>query len=240
MEEWSDIGIVLSTRKYGEKSLILDAFTKKGGRQRGLVKLISEKNRFIFQEGNLLELNWSARLEEHLGTYKADIITSYAGQVLQDSLLLSGLTSLCSIASLCLPEREPFPFLWEITKDVLKGLVNNPSYWVVMYAKWEVFLLAELGFALDLTKCAVTGQTDELCYVSPKTGRAVSRTVGEEYKTRLLPLPSFLLDIEEGTAPDKEEVIKAFTLTSYFLDKHVLGGKQPPSRLRFLEKLHRL
>jgi DNA repair protein RecO (recombination protein O) len=231
--QWSDEGIVLSSRTHGETSAIVELLTQAHGRHLGLVRGgRSKRLRPVLQPGNLVNVEWRARLSEHLGSYTIELLEANAARVLDDRAALSGLNTLTALARL-LPEREPHGPLYEATNMVLMAL-REGEHWPALLVRWELGLLNELGFGLDLESCASTGETTELIYVSPKSGRAVCRDAGEPYKDKLLVLPGFLLP-GNGNASDPElsDISNGFILTGYFFHKHVWGPrgiKPPPAR----------
>ena len=234
---WAGTGIVLSVRPYGEADALVTCLTDARGRHAGLVKGgASKRNRGVFQPGNLLTLEWKARLEEHLGTWRAETKTSYAAAALSDPLALAGLTALCAVAEVTLPEREAHSLLYNQTLHLLETL--GAPQWPAAYALWEMSLLRELGYGLDLSACASTGQLDDLIYISPKSGRAVSAAAGEPYKAKMLPLPAFLIREEE--VPDRTQAMAALEVSGHFLDLWLLQPHRkeiPASRTRFIERL---
>lgn len=233
--DWQDDGVILSLRRHGESSVILSALTRDHGRHAGLVRHASSKKlRGVVQPGNLVRLHWHARLEEHLGTYQVEAITSNAAALMMDPGKLAAMMSACALVEAGFPENEPHPELFETLSSLMVALDHED--WPTIYVKWEISLLAELGFGLDFSCCAATGETENLIYVSPKTGRAVSREGGVAYKDRLLELPSFLLT---GQAAKSGDIVSALKLTGYFLDKHLFALQnrpQPDSRLRLLNR----
>ena len=235
--EWTDDGIVLSARKHGETSAIVTLLTREHGRHLGLVRGGSGKRaRGILQPGNRVEARWQARLAEHLGVYNCEMTEAFAAKVMRDALKLSGLSSACAVAEGALAEREPHRPVFEGLLALMRALEHDD--WPSAYVKWEMGLLGEVGFALDLSACASTGQNDQLAYVSPKSGRAVSLAAGEPYKTKLLALPEFLLRPGAGGSP--EDVLTGLRLTGYFLEKnifHTTGKGMPAARNRLTERL---
>ena len=245
--QWSDEGIILSVRPHGETAAVAEFFTRAHGRHLGLVHGgRSRKQRPVLQTGNHVDATWKARLAEHLGHVNLELRKGYAAQAMDDPLALAGLSSLCALARL-LPERDPHPALFEVALFVL-GYLDDPDVWPALMVRWELALLDELGFGLDLGSCAATGSNDKLIYVSPKSGRAVSESAGAEYRDRLLRLPSFLCKGRQG-APTMEEVVDGLALTGHFLETRVLipreeqlpatvgasrisssGAQRPPSR----------
>ncbi len=238
---WSDEGVILSVRPHGETAAVVEIFTRAHGRHLGLVHGgRSRKSRPILQIGNHVGVAWKARLAEHLGHMNVELIRGYAAAAMDDAAALAGLTSLCALARL-MPERDPHPNLYEVTLFVLAYL-DDASVWPALLARWELALLDELGFGLDLTQCAATGVNDDLIYVSPKTGRAVSASAGEPYRDKLLKLPPFLLPGRKAPlAPG--DVESGFALTGHFLETRVIRARDeemPESRGRMLGLLSRL
>ncbi|MGB0555519.1 MAG: DNA repair protein RecO, partial [Alphaproteobacteria bacterium] len=170
--DWQDDGIVLSLRKHGESSVVVHLLTREHGRHSGLVRGgNSKKQRGVLQPGNEVHANWRARLEEHLGNFSVELLDGHTGRVLSDPSRLAAMSSACALLDICLPEREPYPNLFASLKALL--LVFPDEGWQGAYVAWELSLLTELGFGLDLSACAATGVTENLIYVSPKSGRAV-------------------------------------------------------------------
>lgn len=220
--EWIDKGYVLTTRYHGENSLIVSLLTEKNGKSSGLVHGGgSSKRRGIYQPGNFLDIIWKARLPDHLGTYRCELIRSHAANFLDAPLPLLALSSAVIILERALPEREPDRELFKKFGLLLKVL--REVDWAPSYVRWELDLLTNLGFGLDLSKCAVTGCAEELTHVSPKTGKAVSEEIARPYADKLLVLPRFLL--KSGFDEDLRDLINGFALTGYFLQRHVFGGK---------------
>jgi DNA repair protein RecO (recombination protein O) len=234
--EWRDQGILLNMRRHGETSAIIDVFTQDHGRHAGIVRGgTSRKLAPILQPGAQLDLAWRARLEDHLGSYQVEPLRSRAAAALSGRLALAGLNAVTGVLAFCLPEREAHGALYARSVALLDLLGNN-EVWPLAYLKWELALLEEMGFGLDLSVCAVTGQSEGLIYVSPKSGRAVSAQGAGEWADRMLPLPPCLRGI--GPAPD-HEVAQALDTTGYFLMHKlapVLAGKPlPEARARFVE-----
>ncbi|MEP1354704.1 MAG: DNA repair protein RecO [Tateyamaria sp.] len=234
--EWRGTAILLSVRRHGETSAIIDVFTEEKGRHAGVVRGgTSRKVAPILQPGAQLDVAWRARLEDHIGSFTVEPVRSRAALVMGDRLALAGLNTVTSILCFCLPEREAHGPLYRRTEQLLDLLGQN-DVWPLAYLRWEVALLEEMGFGLDLSACAVTGATEDLAYVSPKTGRAVSRTGAGAWVDRLLPLPDVLRGL--GDAPDTE-VAQALETTGYFLNNHLaadLGNKPlPDARSRFVD-----
>ncbi len=198
MVDWRDQGALLSVRRHGENAAIIEVFTAGHGRHAGVVRGgTSRKIAPILQPGAQLDVVWRARLDEHLGTFSVEPIKSRAAAVLGDRMALAGLNAVTGLLSYCLPEREAHPSLYSRTITLL-DLLGTTSAWPLAYLRWELALLDEMGFGLDLSRCAVTGAVDDLAYVSPRTGRAVSAEAAGEWSDRLLPLPPALLGHGEG------------------------------------------
>lgn len=238
--DWRDHGILLTVRRHGESSALIEVFTAEHGRHAGLVRGgTSRKMAPHLQPGAQLDLAWSARLEDHLGTYKAEPLRSRAAMAMSSRLALAGLNAVCALLAFALPDREPHPDLYA-RSEALLDLLDNEDLWPLGYLRWELALMEELGYGLDLSACAVTGSTQDLAYVSPKSGRAVSVSGAGEWADRLLPLPPVLRG--EGDAADIE-ILTALRTTGYFLESKLapaLGNRPlPEARGRFLDALAR-
>ncbi|MGL4395420.1 MAG: DNA repair protein RecO [Hyphomicrobium sp.] len=230
---WSDEGIVLSVRALGETAAVVELFTRAHGRHLGLVHGgRSRKLRPVLQTGNHVDAHWKARLADQLGAVTLELRRGFAAESMEHAGQLSVLSSIATLTRL-LPERDPHPSLYEVTLFVL-GFLDDPTVWPALYVRWELALLDELGFGLDLSQCAATGSNDQLIYVSPKTGRAVSASAGEPYKDKLLALPAFLAK-GRGAHVTAADIAAGLTLTGYFLESRVLGQRGealPDSRAR--------
>ena len=214
MIEWRDEGVLLGVRKHGESSVILDALTAEHGRAAGIVRGgTSRKLAPHLQPGAQLDLTWKARLEDHLGTFTVEPLRGRAAALLSDRRALFGLQSATRLAQLLLPEREAVGPLYGQTIQLL-DLMALTDAWPLAYLRWELALLDALGYGLDLRSCAVTGATEDLGFVSPKSGRAVSRAGAGEWASRMLPLPPAMLPGQEG--PDAE-IAQALGTTGQFL-----------------------
>ena len=238
--EWREEGLLLTQRRHGESSAIVEVFTKAHGRHAGIVRGgASRKIAPILQPGAQLDLTWRARLEEHLGTFTVEPVKSRAGLLMGDRTMLAGLNALTALLTFALPEREPHRALYERTLAVLDMMEEGP-FWTLAYLRWEMALLEDLGFGLDLSRCAVTGAAEGLAYVSPKTGRAVSEAGAGEWAGRLLPLSPALLGKGDGSAA---EVVEGMRVTGHFLETqlaHSLGDKpMPPARNRLVDLIAR-
>jgi len=237
---WSDEAIVLSVRTHGENAAVAELLTREHGRHLGFVPGgRSRRLRPLLQTGNHIDVQWKGRLSEQLGHFALDMRRGFAAEAMAaaDPARLTALSSIAMLSRL-LPERDPHPALFEITLFVL-GFLDDPSVWPALLVRWELALLNELGYALDLTQCAATGSNDQLIYVSPKTGRAVSASAGEPYKDRLLALPGFLAGRSHGGV-SSTDLEAGFTLTGYFLEARVLaqrGAELPEVRARMVSQL---
>ncbi|MBL4767230.1 MAG: DNA repair protein RecO [Rhodobacteraceae bacterium] len=237
--DWRDQGILLTKRRHGESSVIIDVFTQSHGRHAGVVRGgAGRKIAPVLQPGAQLDVEWRARLEDHLGSYRVEPLRSRA-VALSGRLTLAGLNTVTALLAFCLPEREPQAALYQRSEQLLDLLGQN-EIWPLAYLNWEIELLEEMGFGLDLTACAVTGQTTDLIYVSPKSGRAVSKQGAGEWADRLLPLPDCMRG--EGPALDKD-IVLAFRTTGYFLMHRLapaLGNKPlPEARARYVDRFIR-
>lgn len=238
--DWRDHGILLTVRRHGESSALIEVFTESHGRHAGLVRGgTSRRMAPHLQPGAQLDLAWSARLEDHLGTYKAEPLRSRAAIAMSSRLALAGLNAVCALLAFALPDREPHPDLYA-RSEALLDLLDAEDLWPLGYLRWELALLEDLGYGLDLSACAVTGATEGLAYVSPKTGRAVSAAGAGDWADRLLPLPPVMLG--QGAAEDIE-ILTALRTTGYFLESKLapaLGSRPlPEARGRFLDALAR-
>ncbi len=239
--EWRDEGIVLSVRKHGETSVIADIFTCEHGRHAGVVRGgASRKLKPVLQPGNQVQVDWSARLEEHLGAFRVEPTKSRAVQVMGNRRALEGLNSVCALTGFCLGEREPAGGFYALTLELVDS-ISETEAWLSAYARWEAILLSDLGYGLDLDTCASTGQVTDLMYVSPRTGRAVSREAGKPWADRLLPLPSFLRDGDDQVPA--HDVLSALKTTGHFFQTAVapaLGKEElPQARERFVNAIRR-
>src|SRR5258706_5431335 len=237
--EWYDEAIVLHLRPRGESSGILDALTRSHGRHSGLVRGgSSSKGRAVLQSGNRVKVTWRARLSENLGVFTVELMQARAGEMFEQRAALAGLNALSAVAVAALPEREPHEAAFESADALIDAMAAHSfADWAPLFVRWEVGLLDELGFGLDLARCASTGSAEDLIYVSPRTGRAVSRAAGEPYRDRLLPLPPFLLGRQAGDA-QPADLLAGLELTAHFLNQWVLAPhdkKFPDARQRLNE-----
>jgi DNA repair protein RecO (recombination protein O) len=232
--QWTDEGIVLGVRRHGETSVILELMTAERGRHLGLVRGGAGKRlRGVLQPGNSLRATWRARLDDHLGIYLVEGTNLRAAGFLAAAHALHGVIHLSALCRL-LAEREPHARMHGALEAILDSL-DDAAAVAPMIARFELAFLAELGFGLDLSACAVSGATEDLIYVSPRSGRAVSRAAGEAYRQKLLPLPAFLRG--DGNPVSAADLANAFTLTGFFLERHAFaprGLAVPDVRARFV------
>jgi DNA repair protein RecO (recombination protein O) len=237
--QWTDEAIVLGVKRHGETSVILELMTLERGRHLGLVRGGAGKRlRGVLQPGNALRATWRARLDEHLGLYAVEGINFRAAGFLIAAHAVHGVTHLAALCRL-LAEREPYTMVYSALDDILERL-DDPAIAAPLVARFELALLAELGFGLDLESCAATGASDDLIYVSPRSGRAVSRGGGEAYRDKLLRLPAFLR--EEDASASAADLADAFALTGFFLDRHAFaprGQTLPEARGHFIAAIAR-
>ncbi|MGX0974868.1 DNA repair protein RecO (recombination protein O) [Roseovarius sp. MBR-51] len=235
--DWRDQGILLSSRRHGETSVIIEVFTPERGRHAGVVRGgASRRMAPVLQPGAQLDVEWRARLEDHIGTFRVEPLKSRAWTI-GDRLALAGLNAVCALLLFVLPEREAHAELYRKTL-ILLDLLDQPEIWTLAYLNWELALLEEMGFGLDLRRCAVLGEkANDLSYISPKTGRAVSRAGAGEWADRLLPLPPCLMG--HGPAPDAE-ILQGFEVTGHFLRNHLapqMGNRPlPEARARYVAR----
>jgi DNA repair protein RecO (recombination protein O) len=232
--QWIEEGIVLGVRRHGEASAILELMTREHGRHLGLVRGgAGSRLRPVLQPGNRVSATWRARLDEHLGNFTVEALDLPAASFLAVAHAVYGVTHLGALCRL-LPERDPHPHIHHALEGVLAALIDGPRAGPLM-VRFELDLLAELGFGLDLSRCAVTGTTTELAYVSPRSARAVSREAGAPWRDKLLRLPAFLADPD--AVPAAGDLTDGFALTGYFLLRHVLeprGLALPEPRASFI------
>src|ERR1700733_154489 len=232
--QWIDEGIVLGVRRHGESSVILELMTQARGRHLGLVRGgAGTRLRGVLQPGNSLRATWRARLDDHLGNYAVEGTNLRAAGFLNSAHAVHGVTHIAALCRL-LAEREPHARIHAGLEAILDALDDRAAV-APMIARFELDFLAELGFGLDLSSCVATGDTADLIYVSPRSGRAVSRAAGEAYRDKLMRLPGFLrTDHEPASAAD---VADPFPLTGFFLDRHAFGPRGlalPDARARFV------
>ncbi|WP_375465218.1 DNA repair protein RecO [uncultured Methylobacterium sp.] len=232
--QWNDDAIVLGVRRHGETGTVLEAMTRGHGRHLGLVHGgRSRRMQPVLQPGNLLRATWRARLDDRLGSFAVEPLESALSRLIGSGLALYGIGHAAGLLRL-LPERDPHPELFEAARVLIQHL-HDKTIAPPLMVRFELAILAELGFGLDLGTCAATGSNDALIYVSPKSGRAVSASAGEPYRDKLLPLPGFLR--AGGRIEGADAVRNGFTLTGYFLNQHIWEPRAlpaPEERARFV------
>ena len=237
MIEWRDSAFVLAARRHGESAQIVELLTRAHGRHLGLVRGgQTPKGRGVLQPGNEVAASWRGRLSEHLGALVLEPVRAHAAALLDDPLRLAGLAAAAALLSATLPEREPHGDVFAGFAALIAAFDSAPD-WPARYVAWERDLLAALGFGLDLSRCAATGATADLAYVSPRTGRAVSREAGLPYHDKLLALPAFLW---RAAPAAKADLAQGLELTGYFLLRHLLLPQRrplPPARERLISRL---
>lgn len=241
MAEWSDSGISLGLRRFGETGAILEVFGREYGRRRGMIYGgASQKKRALMQSGNTLSVTWRARQSDSLGHFAvAEPEQERSAFYMRDPSALTALTAVAELLAEALPEGEARPDLFD-GATILLDLLGDPDVWPALFVKWEVGLLSVLGFGIDTSSCALTGATDGLTHVSPKSGRAVRGEEAGEYLDRLLPLPAFLVDSTASAGP--EAVAAGFRLTGYFLSQRLfadLNKPVPEARGLMIDRLER-
>lgn len=233
--EWADDGIVLATRPLGENGIVASVLTAAHGRHTGLVHGgTGKEKRGILQAGNAVRVAWRGRLAEQLGSFRVELLHSHAAAYFNDPARLAALSAACAVAEIALPDREPHAAAHAALSAFIAALASEA--WPSVYVHWELALLRDLGYGLDLGVCAATGANDGLAYVSPKSGRAVSLSAGEPYRDKLLTLPHFLVTGGEG---NRAEIFQGLALTAFFLDRHVLSPHHhtlPAARARLVDR----
>jgi DNA repair protein RecO (recombination protein O) len=236
--EWEDDAYVLSARAHGESGAIVDLLTAEHGRFAAHVAGgASKKFRAVLQPGSRVIARYRSRVSEQLGSASLEPVGEGPAALFDDALALAGLSAAAAVAAGALPEREVHAGAFFGLEALILAL-SHPAVWPAVYVRFEAGLLQELGFGLDLSRCAATGGVDDLVYVSPRTGRAVSRTAGEPYKDRLLKLPPFLLGAQAGL--EAGDVDLGLVLTGHFLEQFVfspLNRPLPPARVWLVDRL---
>jgi len=238
--EWRDEGLIIGLSRHGENAAIVELMTRDHGRHKGIVRGgRSQRMQPVLQPGNSVECTWRARIEEQLGTFTVEPLQTRAAAIMGSGLALHGVNLMGALLRL-LPERDPHPALYE-TAQIIAAHLDDDAAAPALMVRLEMAVLAELGFGLDLSECAATGAKEDLIYVSPKSGRAVSREAGEPWKDRLLPLPAFLTGLHDS-APSPADIEAGFSLTGYFLERDVYMPRNlevPPARRAFIGELAR-
>lgn len=230
--EWADDGVVLAVRPHGESGAVVSLLTREHGRHAGLVHGgVGKAHRGALQPGNLVRAWWRGRLPDQLGNFRVELVQAHAAALLDDPTRLAALSSACALSEVALPERQAHPAAFLALQALLAALPTES--WPSVYVHWELALLRDLGYGLDLSQCAATGANDGLTYVSPRTGRAVSASAGEPYRDKLLALPAFLVKGGEG---DRHAVFEGLKLAGFFLDRHLHHGL-PSARSRLVDRL---
>jgi DNA repair protein RecO (recombination protein O) len=236
--EWSDEAIVLATAAHGETGVILTVLTPEHGRYNGMATG-GRREAGLLQPGNRVQATWHARLVDHLGKLTVEALDPVVVRWMDQSEVLAIIASATAMAAACLPDRQPMPGVYAGLLALLA--LDDPALWGPVYVKWEIGLLRALGYGLDLTQCAVTGETQGLCFVSPRTGRAVGEAAARPYKEKLLRLPGFLTGAGSW---DNADLADGLRLTGHFLERHVLGHNYgrteglsffPPARERLAD-----
>lgn len=243
MEEFKDTAIVLSARMHGENAAVVSVLCEENGRYAGYLSgARSKANRALIEPGAMVTCFWKSRISENLGSWRFEGVKSYSALILQDSIKLAALQSACALCDQALPEREGHPGLFNGLGALLNMIENDAhDVWASAYVYWEIALLKELGFGLELTKCVAGGEGRDLVYVSPKSGGAVSREKGAPYKDKLLLLPQFLRP--QGGDIDDEQVLIGLKMTGHFLQNWAFAQHSygiPDARLIFQERFDNL
>lgn len=238
--QWRDEGLVLGGRKFGESGLILDVLTRARGRRSGLVYGgASRKKRAQYEPGNTVDLSWSGRLEEQLGRFDvAESTRQRASRLIDLPLALNAVASVCALLRGALNEGDHAGSALFDASELLLDQLDEPDVWPALYVRWELGLLAALGFGLDLDACAVSGANDGLTHVSPRTGRAVKGSEAEDYVDRLFVLPNFLIDTQAPASP--VDISQGLELTGHFIERrlfHAMNRDLPEARRRLAAKL---
>lgn len=235
--DWDDEGIVLSSRPHGESSAIVELLTREHGRHLGLVRGgAGRRQKSVLQAGNTVSAHWRARLNEHLGAYTVELLKPRVGLLMDDAFALTGLSAACAVAGI-LPEREAHPALFEGFSFLLDTM-EDADIWPAIFVRWELGLLQDLGFGLELGQCVATGARDDLAYVSPRSGGAVSRAAGAPYADRLFRLPPFLVSSQAGV-DHADDIAEGLRITGHFLERHFyapLGKHLPDARIRLMQR----
>lgn len=244
--KWEDEGIIIGAKRHGERQIITTLLTKTHGRHKGLFRP-NKTTKSICECGTLIQATWNARLREHLGSWSLEPLFSPLAFVLQNPLALKALNASCALLNVCLPEQEAAPKVYTAFRHLVQSfetLSKNETSFLETYCYFELFLLEHAGIPLDFTTCAVTGERDNLYYVSPRTGRAVTQKVGEPYKDKLLLLPAFLQSPDkQQKEPEHQETLAALALSGYFLNKYVFVPHDinaPEARHRLLASIQNL
>jgi DNA repair protein RecO (recombination protein O) len=244
MIEWQEQALVVEAAKFAEHDALVTLFTPTRGIVKAIVKgALSRRQRAGLEPLTLVEANFQARLPEHLGRATLHILTPYAARVLADPIKLTAISSLATLMKTSLPEHDPHPELFEGVARWLETMLHTSEaqHWLPHYIGLEIAILEVLGFGLDLSRCAATGSREDLRYVSPKSGRAVSREAGAQYAAKLLPLPDFLRGATART--EWSELADGLRMTAHFIEHWLLAAIHrplPPLRARLGEQVGRM
>jgi DNA repair protein RecO (recombination protein O) len=245
--EWQAPAVVLGVRPFGETGALVSLLTEAHGRHAGLARGgVSRAQAPVWQMGNLVEARWVGRAAEQLGAISAEMVHPAAALAMEDPLALALLSAACALAETALPEREPHPRCFQGLVSLVARLGGGAQRLLPDYVRWEALLLEELGYGMDLSACALTGVTDDLAWVSPRTGRAVGAAAGEPWRDRLLPLPAFLLaeDRPGANAPSgPPDWLAGLRLTGHFLGRDAYANQNkalPKGRAMLLDRVARL
>ena len=234
---WEDEALILSYQDYSETSIILKILTKSYGVRKGLIRgAKSKKKNYIYESGNIISVSYKARTEDMLGIFSVDIIRSCSAIYLTDSLKFSGIISILNMIEFCLLDNEVEKDLYCYSKGLINKIISSDVTWLSDYVLWEIFLLKKIGFGLELSKCVLTNQTNNLKFVSPKSGCAVSQKVAEKWKKRLFILPEFLLSEKNAKLQD---IINGLKITTNFLKKFSISINKtlPFTREDFIDRI---
>lgn len=244
MNSWEDTGFIVSVRSHGNASAVISVLTEHHGRHAGYVKAaLASKNKSLYDLGNEVEVDWASRLEGSLGSFKVQMKHPYPARYLDEPLKLLAIQSMCAMVDMALAEREQHPAVYQGIRVFYDNL--DTDVWLETYLYFEMALLKEMGFGLDLRVCASTGEGDghdsqKLIYVSPKSGRAVSQSAGEPYKDKLLPMPRFMIGkVGETDVETRQDVMNGFDMLGYFFEHRVFTQtyqQMPDARVRFVNK----
>jgi len=225
----NDEGIIIKKKKYRESSLIVTFFSLNHGINSGLVKGVLKKDFGTYEIGNRVYIRSTFRLDDQLWNCRFELIKNNSVNYFDDQNRLNALLTVCSIIDLSLPKNNPQAMIYNKTINLIENLLCDE--WIVKYIFWELFLLSEIGYGLDLEKCVVSGKRVNLIYISPKSGKAVSEEEGREYKEKLLKLPKFL--VKNNVKPSKDSLKQALSLSGFFIDKFL---KKNNKKLPFYRK----
>ncbi len=235
--KWQDEGIILHTQALGERKQVATLFTAAHGRCAGVL-YVSQKNKGWVQCGDKVNASWGARLENHIGYWTLEPLHANTAFLLDAPGPLAALLSVASLCQVALPERHSYPHLYQRLDALIRDLVT--PYWARSYVFFELSLLEELGYGLDLKTCAVTGSAIDLIAVSPRTGRAVCEDVAKPYQDKLLSLPAFICQENSEKMPEDKEILDALTLSGYFLERYLLGRALPSARGRLIQRFSKI